>query len=314
MKLDFFVVFSNLAGLFIIIAAGYLSVRSRVFKAEASGVFSAFLVKFTLPCTIFISLVTRDYDPNFIHDGAILVFSGVIIFVFTLYFCKFISRFLGIPEGTRGVWSFACAFSNTGFMGFPVALALFGSEGLALAVMFNISFNLTVYTLGAIEISKDNISDPHVKLSMKAIIFSNINLATVLSLIFYFSQIKLPVIIAAPLTHLSNITTPLSMFIIGMSLAKTKPGELFTDLSVWSSAIIRLLIVPVIIFALLEFINLSDNNLVRAIIILIIAMPAPSMITVLTQIYDGNTDFAAKVMFLHNLLCMFTIPVIAKLI
>ena len=314
MNLDFFVIFSNLAGLFIIIATGYISVRSRIFKAENSGILSVLLVKFTLPCTIFVSLVTREYDPNFIHDGAILVLSGVIIFVFTLYFCKFISRFMRIPEGTRGVWSFACAFSNTGFMGFPVALALFGVEGLAMAVMFNISFNLTVYTLGAIEISRDNVKDPHVKLSMKAIIFSNINLATVLSLIFYFSQIKLPVIILTPLTHLSNITTPLSMFIIGMALAKSKARELLTDLSVWSSAIIRLLIIPVIVFALLEFIPLSANPLVRAIIILIIAMPAPSMITVLSEIYDGNTIFAAKVMFLHNLLCMFTIPVIAKLI
>ena len=33
-------------------------------------------------------------------------------------------------------------------MGFPVALALFGEEGLALAVMFGVPFNLLVYTLG----------------------------------------------------------------------------------------------------------------------------------------------------------------------
>ena len=313
MKLDFFVVFQHLFSLFALIAAGYFSVRSGVIKANFSGAFTAFLVKITLPCTIFISLVTREYDPAFIRDGVILVLTGVTIFVFTLYFCRFTARFLGVREGSRGVWSFACAFSNTGFMGFPVALALFGAEGLALAVMFNISFNLTVYTLGAIEISRDN-PDNTSKIDMKAIIFSSVNLATLLSLIFYFLQIKLPAFVAAPINYLSGITTPLSMFIIGMALARSKVSELFTDTSVWTSAIIRLLIVPVIIFFLLEIITLSANPLVRAIVILIIAMPAPSMTTVLSEMYGGNIDFAAKAMFIHNLFCMLTIPIICMLI
>ncbi|MBQ7578222.1 MAG: AEC family transporter [Synergistaceae bacterium] len=314
MKLDFFVVFSHLFSLFVLIAAGYFSVRLGAIKAEFSGAFSAFLVKITLPCTIFISLAIRKYDPEFIRDGIILVITGVTIFVFTLYFCRFIARFMGVREGSRGVWSFTCAFSNTGFMGFPVSLALLGIEGLALAVMFNISFNLTVYTLGAIEISRDNPDNKSGKLDMKAIIFSSVNLATVLSFIFYFLQIKLPAIVAAPINYLSGITTPLSMFIIGMALARSKISELFTDKSVWTSAIIRLLVVPVIVFFLLKFITLSANPLVRAVVILIIAMPAPSMTTVLSELYGGNIDFAAKAMFIHNLFCMLTIPLICMLI
>ena len=73
MNLDFFVVMSNLVSLFVIIAVGYIAVKSGVLKQEASAIFSAFLLKITLPCTIFISLVQKDYDPSFVHDSMLLI-------------------------------------------------------------------------------------------------------------------------------------------------------------------------------------------------------------------------------------------------
>ena len=54
MNLDFFVVMSNLVSLFALIAVGYFAVKSGILKPEASAPFSAFLLKVTLPCTIFI--------------------------------------------------------------------------------------------------------------------------------------------------------------------------------------------------------------------------------------------------------------------
>ena len=41
MNLDFFVVMSNLVSLFVIIAVGYIAVKSGVLKQEASAIFSA---------------------------------------------------------------------------------------------------------------------------------------------------------------------------------------------------------------------------------------------------------------------------------
>ena len=310
MNLDFFVVMSSLISLFVLIAVGYLAVRFKIIKPEASIHFASLLLKITLPCTIFISLAQKEYDPAFVHDSLIIIAAGFIAYPAMLYFARLIAKPLGIPEGTRGIWAFTCAYNNCGFMGFPVALALLGSEGLALAVMLNITFNATAYSLGAIEISRDNPNNQGGKMDVKSIIFSGINIALVLSLIFYFGKLGVPELIAAPINYLSAITTPLSMVIIGMALAHSHGLEIITDKFAWMSTAMRLLIYPAIILLILKFIPLGNNPMVGAVFVLIMAMPAASVTAVLCEMYNGNINFAAKVMFIQNLMCVVTIPLV----
>ena len=314
MNLDFFTVAANLISLFALIAVGYIAVKTGALKPEASSHFSSLLLKITLPCTIFISLVTREYDPAFARDGIIIVVAGVIAFPAMLYISRFLAPVLGVPEGRRGVWAFVGAYSNSGFVGFPIALALFGTEGLALSVMLNISFNITIYTLGAMEIIRDNPHHGSEGIDMKSIIFSNINLAVVLSLIFYFGRINLPSSIAAPISYVSGITTPISMIIIGMALAHEKASDLFTDIHAWTASAMRLVVYPLAFCVIFRFFPLSENPLVAAVLILINAMPGASVTAVLCQMYGGDIDFAARMMFIQNIACMVTIPLVCMMI
>lgn len=314
MSLDFFTVASNLISLFALIAAGYIAVKTGALKPESSPYFSALLLKITLPCTIFVSLVTREYNSSFAHDGITIIIAGMIAFPAMLYTSRGLARIFHVPEGRRGVWAFICAYSNSGFMGFPIALALFGTEGLALSVMLNVSFNITLYTLGAMELIRDNPNHESEGLDVKSIIFSNINIATALSLIFYFGRINVPSAVIVPLKYLSDVTTPISMVIIGMALAHSKASSLFTDIHAWTASAFRLVIYPVIMCMILRYFPLSDNRLVAAILILINAMPGASVTAVLSEMYGADVDFAARIMFIQNLACMVTIPAVCMLI
>ena len=314
MELDFFTVASNLISLFALIAVGFIAVKAGALKPEASSHFSSFLLKITLPCTIFISLVTREYDPAFVKDGIITITAGLVAFPAMLYTSRWLAKLFHVPEGRRGVWAFVTAYSNSGFMGFPVALALFGAEGLALSVMLNISFNVTIYTLGAMEIIRDNPNHGSEGISMKSIIFSNINIATVLSLIFYFGRINLPSSAAVPISYLSGVTTPISMVIIGMALAHSKASDLFTDIHAWTATAMRLIIYPLMMCGILRLFPLSGNRLVGAVLVLINAMPGASVTAVLSEMYGGDVDFASRIMFIQNILCMATIPLICMMI
>ena len=234
MHLDFMVVFSNLLGLFLLIGAGFLAARLRILPKEASPYFSTLLLKITLPCTIFISLATKEYDPSFIKDSLLTLGIGLAAFPAMQLLGSAGARLLRVPEGKRGIWAYGCAYPNTGFMGFPICLALFGAEGLALAVIYNITFNIYVYSIGAMAIAGDGAGDAaHTagdaagavsasgsaggrvaragRPSLKKVLFTGINFSVLLSLIFYFGRIPVPGPAVIPLTHLSNITTPLSM-------------------------------------------------------------------------------------------------------
>ena len=312
LNLDFNVVLTNLFGLFLLIGVGWLTVRTGILKPEASAPFSALLLKVTLPCTIFVSLALREYDPTVLRDCLIVTAIGLIYFPFMLFASDRLSILLKIPEGRRGVWSYCAAFCNTGFMGFPVVLNLFGPEGLALAVMINMTLNVYTYSYGAMEISKDS-GEKAQPLDMRSVLFSNINLALVLSLIFYFCRLKVPNLLIIPLQHLSGITTPLSMIVAGMALGKSSGRSLFTDCDVYSSSFIRLLVWPILILFVLRLLPIQ-NPLITPVATLLFAMPAPGVTAMLTEMYHGNTELGAKLLFMQNLLCMLTIPLICMLL
>ena len=328
------VVFTNLLGLFLLIGAGFLAARLRILPKEASPYFSTLLIKITLPCTIFISLATKEYDPAFIKDSLLTLGIGLAAFPAMQFLGSAAARLLRVPNGKRGIWAFGCAYPNTGFMGFPICLALFGAEGLALAVIYNITFNIYVYSIGAMAIAGDASSaaadtetaaGPGVsgsaagkngkagRPSLKKILFTGINLSVLLSLVFYFGRIPVPGPAAIPLTHLSNITTPLSMLITGMAIGQSRGAELFSDRDAWSASAVRLLFCPLLIFAILSHLPIQ-NRMIVSVVSVIMGMPVPGVTTVLAETYHGNLSMAAKLSLLTNLLSMVTIPLICMLL
>ena len=335
MHLDFMVVFSNLLGLFLLIGAGILSARLRILPKEASPYFSTLLLKITLPCTIFISLATKEYDPSFIKDSLLTLGIGLIAFPAMQLLGSAGARLLRVPEGKRGIWAYCCAYPNTGFMGFPICLALFGAEGLALAVIYNITFNIYGYSIGAIAIAGDGAGAagdagdsagavpasgsaggqgaPAGRPSLKKVLFTGINFSVLLSLIFYFGRIPVPGPAVIPLTHLSNITTPLSMLITGIAIGQSRGAELFSDRDAWTASAARLLICPLLLFAVLSHLPIQ-NRMIVSVVSVIMGMPVPGVTTVLAETYHGNLSMAAKLSLLTNLLSMVTIPLICMLL
>ena len=336
MHLDFMVVFSNLLGLFLLIGAGFLAARLRILPKEASPYFSTLLLKITLPCTIFISLATKEYDPSFIKDSLLTLGIGLAAFPAMQLLGSAGARLLRVPEVKRGIWAYGCAYPNTGFMGFPICLALFGAEGLALAVIYNITFNIYVYSIGAMAIAGDGAGDAaHTagdaagavsasgsaggrvaragRPSLKKVLFTGINFSVLLSLIFYFGRIPVPGPAVIPLTHLSNITTPLSMLITGIAIGQNRGAELFSDRDAWTASAARLLVCPLLLFAVLSHLPIQ-NRMIVSVVSVIMGMPVPGVTTVLAETYHGNLSMAAKLSLLTNLLSMVTIPLICMLL
>ena len=304
---------SNLVGLFLLTGVGFLAVRLRVLPVESSKPMSTLLMKITLPATVFASMI-RPFDPEFLSSGVAALLISALLFPLYAALSLPLSRLFRVPEGRRGMWCCCTTFCNNGFMGFPVVYAIFGDDGLILAVLMGIPFNLLVYTLGAkmvcMDIPKGN---SHGSLSLRCALFSPINAAIVLSLIFYLGQIPVPGPILTPIQHLSNVTTPLSMFVTGMNLAQGTISDTIRDRDAISACAVRLLLFPVIAWAItLPFPSLSP--LVVGVTLIIMAMPSPTVSTIMGEQYGGCTQVGARIVFLFSLLCILTIPLISLLL
>lgn len=307
------VLFSNLVGLFLLIGVGFLAVRVGLVPAQASKPFSALLMKITLPATIFAAMI-RPFDSDFMSLGASVFLLGVGLFPIYAALSLPLSRLFRVPEGRRGMWCCCTTFCNNGFMGYPVAYALFGDEGLVLAVLLGIPFNLLVYSMGARMVCMDIPKDqPGAAMSLRGILLTPINFVLVLSLIFYFAQLPVPTPILTPIQHLSNVTTPLSMFVTGMNLAQGRVSDVVRDRDAITASAVRLLAFPVLTWALMGLLPMLDT-LVVGVTLIVMAMPAPAVSTIMAEQYGGNTQLGARAVFLSSLLCIVTIPLVSLLL
>lgn len=309
--MDLGVLFSNLVGLFLLIGAGFLVVRIGVLPAEASKPLSTLLLKVTVPATVLNSML-RPFDPAFLTLGVQILLVGAVIFPLFAVLSLGLSRLFRVPDGRRGMWCSCATFCNNGFMGFPVALALFGEEGLTLTVILAIPFNLLIYTAGVKMVCMDRNGSAQ-PLSWRKAIFSLVNLAMVVGLALYFTQIRLPQAILGPLGYLSDATTPLSMIVTGMNLSQGRLADVVRDRDVLTASGTRLLLFPLLAWALMRL-TPGLNGLVLSAALINIAMPSPAMTTLFGEEYGGCTQLAARTVFLSSLLCIATIPLISLLL
>lgn len=311
--IDLSVLFSNLVGLFLLIGVGFFAVRARLLPAESSKPMSTLLMKVTVPATIVHSML-RPFDPGFLRLGISIFLVGAVAFPLFSLLSLGLSRLLRVPQDRRGMWCCCATFCNNGFMGFPVALALFGEEGLTLTVILSIPFNLLMYSVGAkmvcMDLPRDGSARP---ISWSRAVFSVINLSMAVGLLLYFTQLPLPQAILGPLGYLSDATTPLSMIITGMNLSQGRIGDVLRDRNAFTAAGARLLLFPVAAWALMELVPGLDGLVVGAALINL-SMPAPAAASLLGEEYGGHTQMAARTVFLSSLLCIATIPLISLLL
>ena len=309
MNLDLFVIITNLGGLFLLLGVGVFSVKLNVLPVTAAAPFSGLLLKVSLPCIIFTAM-QQPFSMEFLLDSARIIGINFLLFGLNLLLSLLLVRLLRIPEGSRGVWCLLVSFCNNGFMGFPVVFALFGAEGLALASMINVPVCVILYSTVAGLIGRDRKGAGVNKPKLRQVLITPINMAILLGVISFLTQLPVPEVVLNPIRLLGSTTTPLSMLVTGMVLSEVRLHAIFRDVVVWKATFVRLLVFPALALFVITLIPLQ-NPLVPGVTLVTMSMPAAAVVTSLAETYGGNRELSVKVIFLTSLLCIITIPLFA---
>lgn len=105
-----------------------------------------------------------------------------------------------------------------------------------------------------------------------------------------------------------DMTTPLAMIIIGVTLGAMNIKEVFDELRVYIYTLVKQLILPVIAYPVIAF--LIKDNYLRGLTLVMLSMPVGSSAVLFTNKYGGDSELAAKTIFMTTLISVFTIPLI----
>lgn len=296
--------------LFVLIFVGYFVGKAGLVRKESAPDLSALVLNVTMPVTIFLSIVSQTGSGNMGRDFLIIPFI-TIFHIAALLFGIVVTGLFRIPQEKRGTWIFNCAFSNNGFMGMPLALSVFGDRGLFIMVLGNMISNLLLFSIGTKMLTEHVPNAEHI--SVKKMFLTNINFAVVAGLLFALFHIPLPEIASELLGYLGNISSGLSMLVVGLSLSRLSVLVVFRDKKMFVLTALRLLAIPLLTIAVLKALPVSMDPMLESILIMSAALPSAAAQSMIAEQYNGDIEASGQAVFLTTLFAVVTVPVMMSI-
>lgn len=299
-------VFTQVFILFILILVGYISTKTNLIDSSLTKKLSKLIMNIFLPCMI-INSMQLEYSPTVLKKVLLLILISLLIYAIS-FLIAIIFKAISKSKNDIGVYQFAILFSNVGFMGYPIVEAILGKDAIFYAAIFNIPFNLLIMTLGVFVICKEN---NNYSFSFKSLI-NPVIISIFIGLSLFILNIKLPYIINRPIELLGNITTPLSMIVIGSMLCLSSISECVRNKKLYIVSFIRLILMPILIYFILK--GIVYDKLLFSIPIVIVSMPVASNTAILSSEYNANDKLASQLVFMSTLFSIVTIPIISSIL
>jgi hypothetical protein len=297
--------------LFLLICSGFAAGKAGVLKGDTVRALSRFLVDFTLPAIIIVSM-QRPFSPALRDQSVrILVISSIVYAVsFPLAYAA-TAAYRKAGRAELGVHRFAMCFSNVAFMGFPVAESLLGRESLFIVSIYNIPFQLLAFSVGIAMIAGKRKDGPRGSAALKSL-FNPAIVSALVGFALFLGSVSIPDPLFSAMELLGGMTTPLAMAVIGAVLAQTRLGGVLGNPRLWLTTAYRLGVHPLLVFAVAKAVGLSGMEL--AVPVLVSAMPVAANSTILAGVYGGDDVTASGLVFASTLLSLVTIPLIGSFI
>lgn len=262
------------------------------------------------------SLVVNIINPAIIIQSYRISFSTerlkMLLMVFLLSLLSYViiipmAYLLNRKGESRNIDRIVSIYSNCGFIGIPIVSSLYGPEGVFYLSGYVTAFNLLFWSHGVTVIKKR-----FDKNNLKKILLSPSIIAVLLGILVFLLRIDLIDPLGSTMEAVAAMTTPLTMIIAGVSIAQTNFLDTIKDLTVYRVTVLRLLVLPLIIYGLFRLIPLPD--IVKDIVIIGCACPASTMGTIVAAESGENSIRMSQYFAVTTVLSLLTLPLIQFLL
>jgi predicted permease len=287
---------------------GYILLKTKAIKQENISSFSKVLLFVCQPCLSLYSFQKVIYSTELFEN--MLIFLGLSAFIqISMLSLSYLVLRKKYDNAKYRVATIATTFGNVGFLGVPLLEALLpqNPEAVTYSAVFIVTMNLISWTLGSAILTGDR-----KYISTKKLFINPAILTLIVALPLFFTQTVLPTNLMSFITLLGKMTTPLSMLILGMRFATVKSRELFTDLSVYMTAIAKLVIFPLFAFLLTHFLPLDFS--IKATLFILCCCPTASVVLNLSELYNCGQKNAANAVLVSTIFSLLSIPLLLMIL
>ena len=232
------------------------------------------------------------------------------------------------PRKDWYVFQMLTVYGNTGFIGFPVCLAVLGRTSLIYASINNLVFGILIYTYGMLILRRAKrmqesgtdedgsgmpagAEDPRGIFDSIKPMLNTGTLAAILSVFIYLLDPQLPHIAESVISYTAGATVFLSMTVLGCTVAAAPLKDLFLgSRSMYLFLLIRMLVLPVGIVLLLK-VFIRDPLLLGTTAIMV-SLPGGNLPLMLCKQMGLEERELSRGIILSTMFCIVTIPIVCS--
>ena len=294
-------VISQLISLFLMMFVGYIAARTQIVTPDFRKKLSTFTLSVAAPGVILSSALQSDMPATGMLTVLLI---ASLFFVIMIPLAALLSRVLSKNAQERKLDQLMLVFTNVGFMGIPVAQALYGSNGVAMVSMFILTFNLTFFSYGLMLISGG------MRFNLRSLknpcIFAALG-----SLFFALTGLHLPGPVESTLSAVGSMNTPLAMIIIGASLAHSDLRTALTNPRLYKISLARMFVMPLCMLAIMRL--LPIDPMLAGVAVCEAAMPVAGNCAMASDMYTPEDMTASHAVIVSTLMSAISLPIICWL-
>lgn len=309
------VFWTSISGILVIlgmILVGYVMGIRGWFDDKSRSLIARLVTQVALPSYMLYTITQRFTAEDLVRMLPELRFPALSMIIL-LALATAVAKIFAVKQERRGLFISMFFNSNTIFVGLPVNQALFGEASIPYVLIYYMCNTTFFWTLGTYLIQRDGQGSAQFdfKTSLKKI-FSPPLLGFLIGLLLVFLNIKLPDFLASDLQYLGNLTVPLSMIFIGLSIAKAGLGQLVLKKDQCLILLGRFVAAPLLMALIVHWAPLP--SLMKQVFIIQSAMPVMTNAPVVAKLYGADSDYAAVMVTETTLATLVVIPILMVLV
>ncbi len=283
------IIFSIL-GIYIFIVMGYLAKMS--FKdAIDDKTITLINVYFLQVFLTFWGLLVRPVDITLLFAPSIYLVIVVLILLLSAIVAKRIFK----NQKEYSIATVAAIIGNTGNLGIPLGIAIFGEESIPYTTVINLVNVFVVYTVGVYYYSRGTFD---VRTSLTNIVKLPILWAATVAILLSINEYKPSEVMMNTLMMGAYASMTMQLFLFGLYLYGTKIKEISRTLVVWVLSF-KFLLLPLVAFVVLY--NIELDSMIKGIIFIELMMPLAVANVNFASLYDCSPKVVTALVFISSL-------------
>lgn len=278
-------IFNLFIKIFLMVAFGYFLKKKNVINQEFQKGLNNLLLKAILPVHILASVnteVTSGVSGRIFVTGMIALGYYICALFFTIRF----SKVLKLSKKGKSVFVTMSVFANTAFVGFPLVAEVAGTEGMVYAVIYNLFYQLLFFSVGIYLLSSGE------EFAVKDLLKNPVMIASLVFLVLFLTPFRFPEVVQSAMSSVGAMTVPISMMIIGASLADIPLASVMLDRNAYLVSLLRLILFPLLLWVILKLFSVDRE--VRTVCVLMTALPSGSLNAIFAEQYDCEPQYATR--------------------